>query len=514
MFSEAYGYEPGRPGLLSPIGLALLFAVFAAMYFQSLTGLSLTADDDHAISRTDPSLWVQQGRWGTYLVERFILPLPVITFLPYALFGMSLCVSFALLATSLGVSTLSSTVLVAFALFVGVPQWLFIMEFSANLVPVGIGFLCASGSAFTFDKAYTQELSPWKRLALIATSVGFLCLATSVYKSLFVAGLLMSSAIIVVRFSRAEMNLVRILWLHAVLGLAGVIAYALYALIGEAFHMLLQLERVTFYADTLIQPLEAIRNIHTSWAAAVAAYKSVVWGHLGFYGTSVSIFGLATVAASIILIVAAFRRDAVRGVAVALWVAAAWLAVVVFHFAAAGGFVPYRVMLQLPALVAVLAIVILSIRAEGVRIAALLLFAGAVFQESVVINRAAASHELVAVRDAYIAGDLFRRIASVGRKGEDGLYKIQTLGVSPGQPAYPMPMTSYVALSWFAHETHYSYRAVQYMRMLGYPVSDAAVGAAAYSQQWKTMPSWPADGSVAAFGDVTLIKLNEVPGLE
>jgi hypothetical protein len=128
-----------------------------------------------------------------------------------------------------------------------------------------------------------------------------------------------------------------------------------------------------------------------------------------------------------------------------------------------------------------------------------------------VVNRAAASHELVATRDAYIAGDLFRRIATVGRPGDDGFYKIQTLGLSPGNPAYPMPPTSYMAFSWFAHESRDAFRVVGYMRMLGYPVRDAGRGAVTYSQQWASMPSWPAEGSVAAVSDVTLIKLSEVP---
>jgi hypothetical protein len=515
MNSEASSYKPLQPGLLSPIGFALLFAVFLVMYFQSLTGLSLTADDDGAYSRMDPAGWVAQGRWGAYLVERFIMPLPVITFLPYALFGACLCVSFALLAASLGVSSLSWPALLAFAFFIGVPQWLFVMEFSANLAPIGIGFLCASASAFTFYKASAPDLSPRQRIAFAAPAILLLCLAMSPYQSLLVAGLLMSSAVIMVRLARAEVSLSCALWMHAGIAAAGAIAYALCIWVNDAFFVLHpHLQRITFYADELFRPREAIRDIPGAWTAAVSAYKGVVWGDHGFYGTSVSAFGLATVALGVVLIVLAFRSGAVRGLLLTVWLAAAWLAVVVFQLVAGGPYVPFRAMVQLPALSAVLAIVGITFTAKGVRAVILLLLATAVFQESMVINRAAASHELVATRDAYIAGDLFRRIASVGRPGEDGLYKIQTLGLSPGKPAYPMPHTSYMAFSWFAHESQNSFRVVGYMRMLGYPVSDAGLKAATLSQQWASMPSWPAEGSVAAFGDVTLIKLNEVPGLE
>ena len=218
-------------------------------------------------------------------------------------------------------------------------------------------------------------------------------------------------------------------------------------------------------------------------------------GRNGFYGTR-SRLSVSLRSGSIALIVTAFRNEAVRGLVLALWLAAAWVAIVFFHLAAAGHpFVPYRSMVQLPTLVAVLAIVGISVRATGARAVLLLLFAIAVLQESIVINRAAASHELVAARDAYIAGDLFRRIASVGRPGKDGLYKIETLGVSPGKPAYPMPPTSFMARSWFGHDPKsQSFRIANYMRLLGYPVRNAGRGAATYSTTWPTMPPWPADG--------------------
>jgi|SRR5688572_28172499 len=175
MTSETSPVERQQIALLSSLSLILLFAIFAAMYFQSLAGLSLSIDDDLTLFRTDPSIWVQEGRWGAYLVERFLLPLPVVTFLPYALFGAGLVGSFALIAASLGIQTVTWPVLVAFALFAGVPQWLFVMEFSANLVPISLGFVCASVAAFWFCKASDPDLPPSRSLALAAPSVALLC---------------------------------------------------------------------------------------------------------------------------------------------------------------------------------------------------------------------------------------------------------------------------------------------------------------------------------------------------
>ena len=503
------------PLLLSPVGLSLLFAVFVAMHFQSLTGLSLSIDDDTAILRTDPSIWLHEGRWGAYLVERFIMPLPAITFLPYAVFGACLCLAFALLAISLGITTLSWEILLGFALFVGVPQWLFLMEFSANIVPVGIGFLCAAASVVTLDRAAAQRRGIPERLAFVGASVGLLALATGLYQSLLLAGLLLASAVVVVRLARAEIDLQDAARMHASIAFVGVLAYAFYAAVSEIFSLLQpNIQRGEFYADSLFRPLEALRHIDRSWTAAVGAYRELVWGHQAFYGASVFASGLATIVASLTLVLLAFRSGPVRGLLVGLWVAAAWLAVVIFQLASSGQyFVPYRMMVQLPALVAVLAIVAISIGPKAARMAVALLFAVAAFQESVVINRAAASHELVAARDVYIVGDLFVRIANKGRPGADGIYKIQILGVAPGAPAYRSDF--FGSRSWFGHDPYgQAFRVANYMRILGYPVTDAGRRPDEFRQQWAGMPQWPAEGSVVAVDDITLIKLSDVPWLQ
>ena len=258
------------PLLLSPVGLSLLFAVFVAMHFQSLTGLSLSIDDDTAILRTDPSIWLHEGRWGAYLVERFIMPLPAITFLPYAVFGACLCLAFALLAISLGITTLSWEILLGFALFVGVPQWLFLMEFSANIVPVGIGFLCAAASVVTLDWAAAQRRGIPERLAFVGTSVVLLALATGLYQSLLLAGLLLASAVVVVRLARAEIDLQDAARMHAGIAFVGALAYALYAAVSEIFSCSYQISSAANSTPTACSGTE-------NWFGAIKPFMAPVF---------------------------------------------------------------------------------------------------------------------------------------------------------------------------------------------------------------------------------------------
>ncbi|TIV46186.1 MAG: hypothetical protein E5V96_08350, partial [Mesorhizobium sp.] len=50
-----------------------LFAIFVAMYFSELASFSLSIDEEVAAFRTDSSIWIAQGRWGAYLIERFLI---------------------------------------------------------------------------------------------------------------------------------------------------------------------------------------------------------------------------------------------------------------------------------------------------------------------------------------------------------------------------------------------------------------------------------------------------------
>ena len=64
-----------------------LWAIFALFYFSELAGFSLSIDEERALFRTDPAIWMEQGRWLAYLIERFVLPPPVLPFFPLFVFG-------------------------------------------------------------------------------------------------------------------------------------------------------------------------------------------------------------------------------------------------------------------------------------------------------------------------------------------------------------------------------------------------------------------------------------------
>ena len=76
-------FEPGdfrRPFLI-------LWAIFIVFYFSELANFSLSIDDEKALFRNDQGVWAAQDRWLIYVIERFLLPPPVMPFFPLFVFG-------------------------------------------------------------------------------------------------------------------------------------------------------------------------------------------------------------------------------------------------------------------------------------------------------------------------------------------------------------------------------------------------------------------------------------------
>ena len=60
----------------------LMFVTICAYGFE-LFNFNLTIDEEIHATRIAPALaWITQGRWGTYVLNKFLLPYTVIPFVP------------------------------------------------------------------------------------------------------------------------------------------------------------------------------------------------------------------------------------------------------------------------------------------------------------------------------------------------------------------------------------------------------------------------------------------------
>ncbi|RVB27062.1 hypothetical protein EN918_25495, partial [Mesorhizobium sp. M7A.F.Ca.CA.004.05.1.1] len=131
-----------RPSTIRPA--INLFAIFAAMYFSELASFPLSVDEEVTAFRTDASVWIIQGRWGAYLIERFLIPHPVMPFLAPAVFGAGCVAAYLLVMDVINKQELSIAEYACFAIFCAFPTWFFIVEFYSNIAAIGVGLFATA----------------------------------------------------------------------------------------------------------------------------------------------------------------------------------------------------------------------------------------------------------------------------------------------------------------------------------------------------------------------------------
>ena len=105
--------------------LSILLALFAAFHVSELTNFTLSIDDELEAFRASPHLWVALGRWAGYLFEKFVLPQPVVPFLPLALFGLFCSIGYLFFLRAIGERYKDPWSLAFFPLFSAFPTWAF-----------------------------------------------------------------------------------------------------------------------------------------------------------------------------------------------------------------------------------------------------------------------------------------------------------------------------------------------------------------------------------------------------
>ena len=91
--------------------LAILLAVGLVANLYFLSNFSPSIDDEFAALRGDPGVWLGQGRWTVYLIERFLFPQPAIPYAPYILLTVCQALAYVVVTRAHGYSTMAKATL-------------------------------------------------------------------------------------------------------------------------------------------------------------------------------------------------------------------------------------------------------------------------------------------------------------------------------------------------------------------------------------------------------------------
>ena len=479
---------------------AAFFCLFVLLYFYELANFTLSIDEELAMYRSDARVWVAQGRWGIYLIERFVLPHPAEPVVPLALFGAFLAAAAVRLFDLFEVDSIDLR-MVGFALIAGFPTLFMLAEFSTNVAPVGLAIFCTVHCA-----RWTRHLN----LRAATMFVAALALSISLYQSaLFLAITLCAGlALHDLRAPSATLrSLARRLTAAAVLLLAGVVLYLLISklmllathtqlsYVDRFFDPRMPIERPGLVAERIGDDIERLylgqwdKGFERGWVQLAAVSLAVTMVLRAWWPTTVS--ALSASCANIALL------------------AGSMLAPFTLH-AFSHSQVPYRAVLAAP--FALWLLLVSAHRLAHGRLAKnllVLMFALFALQNWQSLNQFFHAAKTVGLHDQIIAARLSERIARVmPSDAAGGPIPLVVAGALKFENGYSFKHNTATAGSSFFEWHHQAdpERIANYLHYLGMgdfrhadPIVEERLLPTALA-----LPAWPAEGSVA-WQDGTLL---------
>ncbi|WP_189476394.1 glucosyltransferase domain-containing protein [Mesorhizobium sp. M2A.F.Ca.ET.043.05.1.1] len=476
-----------------------LFAIFVAMYFSELASFSLSIDEEVAAFRTDSSIWIAQGRWGAYLIERFLIPNPVMPLLAPAIFGAGCVAAYLLVMDIIDKHRLSIAEYACFTIFCAFPTWFFIVEFYSNIAAVGIGLAASALAIWLINK---KDLpADGSRFFVAIVAGGF---AISIYQS-FAPAILVLGIVVCVLRARAgiESSLPKDVTRAGVLIAGSAIFYA----VGNAIFKSFTSKRSEYF-ESLFQPGFLFQHPVVVTGRVLEALGGALGLDRGSYGVILWAVPLLVALGGWTLF-----KESSRSRLLLLAAALVCLFIPFGVHVLAAGTMPVRSLVGLP--IAVWLFVYLGVTSSNARIGMVsaILLGVVIFQIQVIQNYRQASSYLVDKHDTLLAAAIYGRLTSMPGFDAKRSYALTVFGGLPFTTNYPRPPGSTVGYSFFEWDGGNAWRITYYMKLLGYSnlngPTDQQVDQTIV--RLSTMPVWPAPGSLEIQGDIVLIRLGEGP---
>lgn len=505
------------------IKYVLLQDDFTAREFMTLLGLGvllnilpmvnffLSVDDEGGAFRTDPSVWIADGRWTAFIVEKFIFPQPVIPYVPNLFLYVCLAAAFMLIIRAMNLR-FSWTTGLAYCIFITHPIWWFIGEFYSNIPSTGLGVLCLSAAVYITARTNFADKSLVRRGAQLFSAAMLLAIAIGAYQSLTMFYIAFAAGTIIFNYkkllsnsSASHLHMVKPVLSHMTVLIVGLI---IYVVINKIAQSLYPTNRA--YIDDFLRVDELLNN-------PVGVITLVIREMWKIYGGSEQSFGVSFAASGIVISLGVLFLVAQRTLAASLimfiFVLALLTGPFLLHFITGAIYLPLRSMLAVSCVSFVTSIVILErkglTRAFGICLSVILLF-----QMVSTNGQYAASTIIATTHDRLTAEAIYSRMAALDRNfNRDEPVAIDIYGKLSLTNRYPAPASSTMSASFFDWDGGNIQRMVRYMKLVGFNnliVLDDAKRIAR-TPYYQGMPIWPAAGSVILEGGVYYVKLSEEP---
>lgn len=483
----------------------LIVLAFIA-YGYDLFSFAMKIDsENHAVSAGEKVQWIQQGRWGMYYLNRYLLPDAIMPFIP-VLIGMSGLVTgvfFYLLSLSdhRGVRDI-----LAAPLAIACPLLAFAFYFNTLGYGLGIAFALVGGGFYA--------LTRWSMISAIAAAF-FFAVAIGIYQSaLLLIPVLLGFYIVAKVISVPDVSLKTLLRHLLIFFLVLLVSYCLYEAIKFATLNIYRLpydqEYLQGYLHFRMDKDYLLQVVPATMAAAMNYYTGSEKYYFYSMGALAGIFYLALLVTALQILIAR-QVWAVKLIAL-LALAGALSAPLMMHLLNAGD-MPPRTMLGVPFVLSGLVFAAVSNNSKTLKLVLGVLVAACFIRFAVVNNRYALANQMNWKADQDLSLMIIQRIYDLWHKLPDHVPPYPVVLVGAWRPVdTPLYINrDVIGASFFYWNGGSAERMVRLwfsMRQFDFrpasPEEELPVAEHAIS-----MPVWPAAGAVDIVNGVIVVKIAE-----
>ena len=490
---------------LSFLGIGVFLNIVPSVNFF------LSVDDEAGAIRMDPSVWIADGRWTAFLVERFIFPQPVLPFVPNLFFYVCLAVSYMFLLRTYKLKFYWVTIL-AYCVFVAHPIWWFIGEFYSNIPSAGVGILALCLALYIISKIDLASTSNKAKLALVISSSVFLSVAIGAYQSLVMFYLVGGMAAIL--FGCTATSAENSVEVKLILKKLAILIVVL--LVGLVFYQAIN-EFARFVYPSSRGYIDSFLRIDELFADPMRIFRLVMKEMWELYSGSIKSYGVSFFSSAIMLglaIMFLVSKKTWSGAAISIMcICGMLLSPFLLHFVTGAVYLPLRSMLAISLVVCVAVIIVLE-RGGVFRVPGIVLSIVLLFQMISVNGLYSANTILATTHDRLTAEALHLRMAALHPLIEaNAPIYVDIYGKLSFTTSYPAPDSSTMGASFFNWDGGNANRMLTYMRVIGLGNVYALQREKSVSltPEFDDMPIWPAEGSVRYKDGMYLIRLSDEP---
>jgi hypothetical protein len=491
----------------------ILLGIFTVFYYFKLSTFSISIDDEMAAIRDNANVWLLQGRWGVYLLERLFVNEQVVPFFPFFVFGCCLSISYPVLLSAFGVKRLQLVHYAAFPLYVAFPIWIFALSFFSNTIAFGVGQLLAVCALHCLRPLLMG--APWavlrhpslRSIGRMLCAAALAAVATGMYQSLLLSVAVLGLAMILIMALDEGVDWRPAFARCTILLLTLIAALILYALVELVFLRALNLGSERYMGTLVNLPVLLHDPLHVLALAGLNLAR--------VYGGGSQVFGVTAWAFPLIVCcgiaaLAGWPGVAARRRALLLLAAAAILTAPFILHVTAGGDFPPRTLVSVPAVMWFFAMLGMTSPRRWLAKLSLAAVAVAALQILYVVNLLQTANEFARKHDEALAAAIYTRIVSIDPHPST----VDFYGAQPFDSVYPRPLAATEGYSFFEWGGGNIYRIVAYLRLLGYPQLQIPTPEQRQRNDdaFKDMPTWPSPDAVHAANGMILVKLGPEPG--